>query len=240
VASFGGIPSTDGFTKRYELHFQPKKVVVNRAEVRAQYGCINFHTKHYGAHGAKLTVDIKKKWAGGWTREWFLCKVPLLRSPGPMRGKVIYALCSSMFALDFSMDPSFECAGNDAEDVVFVCATSFIGGRDVVEEYLACGLFLLSLRFGFGEIEDGETPMSKITLPLPEFPTARLPGETTDRFLVRVELVAENVVGSYIRGEHEVCILVLPNGGRLNWVFEQASVAYGPIWSLALRPVRKL
>jgi hypothetical protein len=117
VASFGGIPSTDGFTKRYELHFQPKKVVVNRAEVRAQYGCINFHTKHYGAHGAKLTVDSKKKWAGGWTREWFLCKVPLLRSPGPMRGKVIYALCSSMFALDFSMDPSFECAGNDAEDV---------------------------------------------------------------------------------------------------------------------------
>jgi hypothetical protein len=27
--------------------------------------------------------------------------------------------------------------------------------------------------------------------------------------------------------EHNSCILTLPNEGRLNWVFEQAGVAYG-------------
>jgi hypothetical protein len=32
VMSFGGKPSGDGFVKRYELHYQPKKVVANRGE----------------------------------------------------------------------------------------------------------------------------------------------------------------------------------------------------------------
>jgi hypothetical protein len=30
--SFGGVPNGDGFTRRYELHYQPKKVVVDGFE----------------------------------------------------------------------------------------------------------------------------------------------------------------------------------------------------------------
>jgi hypothetical protein len=35
-------------------------------------------------------------------------------------------------------------------------------------------------------------------------------------------------VGSYARGEHYVCTAVVPNKGRLNRVFEQGGVPYGP------------
>jgi hypothetical protein len=49
-----------------------------------------------------------------------------------------------------------------------------------------------------------------------------------DHFRARVELAAENVVGSYIHREHDVCILALPNRDRLNRVFEQAGVPYCP------------
>jgi hypothetical protein len=63
---------------------------------------------------------------------------------------------------------------------------------------------------------------------LPEFPLAKLRGESNDHFLARVKLGAENVVGSYIRTEHHACISLRPKGGRLNWVFKQAGVAYGP------------
>jgi hypothetical protein len=142
----------------------------------------------------KLIVAVKNKWAGGWTRVWFYCKVPLLRSPSPNWGKGIFVLCSSMSALDFSMDHSFECTDDDAGDVAFVHATSLIGGRDAVEENLACRLFSLSGGLGFEEITDSKTPISKITQPLPEFPLARFQGETNDHFLVRVEFGAENVV----------------------------------------------
>jgi hypothetical protein len=74
--------------------------------------------------------------------------------------------------------------------------------------------------------------VSKVTLPFPEFPLARLLGETNDHFLVSVELGTENVVGGYIHAEHDACILVLPNRGRLNQFFEQAGMAYGPCLEL--------
>jgi hypothetical protein len=40
VMSFGGEPSNDGFTKRYELHYQPKKVIVGGFE-RFQYSVLS-------------------------------------------------------------------------------------------------------------------------------------------------------------------------------------------------------
>jgi hypothetical protein len=93
---------------------------------------------------------------------------------------------------------------------------------------MACGIYPLLANFGLGEILDGETPVSKLCLPLPEFPVVRLPNKTNDYFHVRVEHATENIVGSYAREEHDVCIASVPNGGRVNRVFDQAGMPYGP------------
>jgi hypothetical protein len=45
VDSFGGVPSGDAFAKRYELHYQPKKIESDEGALFAQYGCLNFHGK---------------------------------------------------------------------------------------------------------------------------------------------------------------------------------------------------
>jgi hypothetical protein len=222
MVSLRGVPTADGFIKRYEIQYQPKKMGVDGAEVLAQYGCINFHLKRYVGHGAKLTLTVKNKWSTGWTRAWFYCKVPLLRSPISIMGKSVYTLHSSMAPLDFSTEPSFECGDDDSGDLVFIHTTSLIGGWDTVEEYLACRIFPLLASFNFTEIADEKTLILKVIVPMPEFPLAKLQGEGNDHFLVRVELGAENVVGSYGRAEHDACIQALPNGGWLNRVFEKA------------------
>jgi hypothetical protein len=133
-----------------------------------------------------------------------------------------------MTPLYFTIEPSFECANGDSSDAAFVHDVSLIGGQDAIEEYLAYRMFPLLANFGFAEIMDGETPVSKVVVPLPEFPLARFEGESNDCFLARVELDAENMVGSYGRAEHDACIQTLPNVGYLNRVFEKAGVAYGP------------
>jgi hypothetical protein len=79
-----------------------------------------------------------------------------------------------------------------------------------------------------GKIADGETPVSKMAVPLPKFHVARLPEEANDSFQVRVELLVANVVGRYACGEHKVCVETISNGGQVNWVFEQAGISYGP------------
>jgi hypothetical protein len=61
VTSFDGVPSAEGFAKRYELHYQPRKVDVDDVEMVGQYGCINFHAMH-GIQRSKLTVAVKNKW----------------------------------------------------------------------------------------------------------------------------------------------------------------------------------
>jgi hypothetical protein len=73
--SFCGELSSDGFVKRYELHYQPKKVEIDGGEKFQQFGCLNFHERRSGG-GARLTPAIKNKWFSGWTKVWFYCKVP--------------------------------------------------------------------------------------------------------------------------------------------------------------------
>jgi hypothetical protein len=45
VGSFGGIPTLEAFTKRYELQYQPKKVEIGEVVLDAQFSCLNFHAK---------------------------------------------------------------------------------------------------------------------------------------------------------------------------------------------------
>jgi hypothetical protein len=45
VISFGGEPSNDGFAKRYELHYQSKKVDVDGVEKFQQFGILNLHAR---------------------------------------------------------------------------------------------------------------------------------------------------------------------------------------------------
>jgi hypothetical protein len=93
---------------------------------------------------------------------------------------------------------------------------------------MACGLFPLSTSFNLGEIAEGETPVSKLSIPLLEFLVARCPEKMNDGFRARVELAATNVVGRYVHGEHKAYVETVPNGGRVNRVFKQAGVPYGP------------
>jgi hypothetical protein len=122
VMSFGGKPRGDGFAKRYELHYQSKKVGANRCEKYYQFSCINFH----GRRGSemKLTPMIKNKWSAGWMKAWFYCKVPPIHlcEEG---GKTVYVLRSNMCSLDFQMEPPFDCVDNDSGDVAFVQETNY-------------------------------------------------------------------------------------------------------------------
>jgi hypothetical protein len=37
------VPTDNNFARRYDLHYQPKKVEVDEVMLHAQFGCLNFH-----------------------------------------------------------------------------------------------------------------------------------------------------------------------------------------------------
>jgi hypothetical protein len=74
-----------------------------------------------------------------------------------VRGKGTYPLSCTMIPLNYSTEVTFECGPADANVAAFTEVASTIGGRNTVEEFLACGLWPLSEKFGF-KVEPKETP----------------------------------------------------------------------------------
>jgi hypothetical protein len=191
-------------------------VDVDDIEKFQQFGVTNFHARRGG--GVKLTLAIKNKWSAGWTKAWLNCKVPVhVCSQG---GKGVHVLLSHMCGMDFCTEPPFDCADDDSGDVAFIRATKFIEGQDAIEEFLPCGVYPLAANVNFDRVATSVIPVSKLKMPLPKFVAAHKYDEDDVQFLVRIELDAKGIMGSYTRVEHDTCIIGLCNGGHLNRVFK--------------------
>jgi hypothetical protein len=126
-----------------------------------------------------------------------------------------------MSMLDYTVEPEVECLDDDLNDVAFIRAITTIGGRDAVEEFVACKMFPLASGFGFKDMTIGMTPVLKIQTPLSLFPVESVSAEDAARVLAEVETEAKRFLGSFSLRDHDTLMTVkLPNGGRLNHVFE--------------------
>jgi hypothetical protein len=99
----------------------------------------------------------------------------------------VYALHSRMSELDYAVEPEVECRNDDPNNAAFVRATATIVGRDAVEEYAACKMYLLAGGFGFDSVLLGTTPVSKVDTPLPLFAVGNVVAEHVDRLLAEIE-----------------------------------------------------
>jgi hypothetical protein len=224
VLSFGGELSSDGFAKRYELHYQPKKVPDDGFDKYQQFGVVNFHGKRGGEVG--LILATKNKWLVRWMKAWFHCKVPLHLCPHG--GKTVHTLRSHLSALSFHAKLITIDTTQDLNDDAFIWASQNIRGQDVVEEFLPCGVWRLSAGVNFEHVKVDFTSVSQLKILLPNFPLRHEDEEDDVKFLARVEQEAKNIVGSYTCTEHEACITSIPNNGRLNRVLEIVGVSCGP------------
>jgi hypothetical protein len=75
--------------------------------------------------------------------------------------------------VDYLLDVLFEFSLEDGDVAAFVKPTSIIGGRDAVEEFLACGISPVSYSCGF-EVETKETPLLSVVVPKPLLGQKRL------------------------------------------------------------------
>jgi hypothetical protein len=88
-----------------------------------------------------------------------------------------------------------------------------------MEEFIACGMYPLAVGASFDRVAMRTTSVSKLKVPLPKFTTIH---KDDIQFLVRVELEAEGIVGSYTKPKHDACLAHVRNGGQLNHIFELA------------------
>jgi hypothetical protein len=126
------------------------------------------------------------------------------------------------------MKPSVQDSVEHLNDDAFILACKNIGGRDIVEEFVSCGVWPLSIGVDFVLVKVDLTPFSQHNVPLPNFPLSHEDGEDDVQLLARVEQEDRNIMGGYTHTEYEAYIASLPNNGCLNHVLEVAGLAYGP------------
>jgi hypothetical protein len=118
--------------------------------------------------------------------------------------------------------------------VAFVEATSIIEGRDVVEGFLACGIWLLSKKCEF-EVDTKETPLSKVVVPMPKVTLTIGNKKSEAAFKAWIVVIANLLVDNYNVTEHNAYAGL--QHGRLSHVFELVGMLYQPrLESIACGP----
>jgi hypothetical protein len=187
------------------------------------WAVIFFHPSRFGCR-AKLTPAMWNKQTSSWDGNWFYCWVPVEQTANA-RGKGNYPLSSTMTRLNHLMEAPSDCGSEDTNFLAFVEATSIISGHDAVEEFLACGLWPLSAKFGF-KVEMKESPLSKVVVPMLQVTPiigAQEPGAAFEAWIVNSMNL---LVGNYNITEHNAYSGL--QHGRLNRILELAEVLYQP------------
>jgi hypothetical protein len=91
-----------------------------------------------------------------------------------------------MTKLDYLMEVHSSCDLEDTNLAAFIDATYLIGGHDVVEEFLASGLWPLGQQFGF-RVETKESPLSKLMVLMPLVTASIGERESEAQFVARVK-----------------------------------------------------
>jgi hypothetical protein len=136
----------------------------------------------------------------GWDDNWFYCWVPV-EQKADVRGKGSYPLSSMMARLNYLTEAPSSYGTKDANFVAFDEATSIVGGHDVVEEFLASGLWPLSEMFGF-EVETKVSPLSKVVMSMPQVDVVIGTKESGAKFEARIMNITNLLVGNYNISEH--------------------------------------
>jgi hypothetical protein len=130
-----------------------------------------------------------------------------------------------MTKLDYLMEVHSSCDLEDTNLAAFIDATYLIGGHDVVEEFLASGLWPLGQQFGF-RVETKESPLSKLMVLMPLVTASIGERESEAQFVARVKDAMNQLIGKYKITEHNAYQVLRHE--RRNHIFKFTEVLCQP------------
>jgi hypothetical protein len=148
TTSYDGQPSVEVFVKYYCLHWQKRMI----GDEVAQFGSYTFTPKT-----GKTTMEVvelvpcaRNKW-GNWHEFWFYVVEGTVEDHP---GLPVSEMCLHFY----SACPPFEVAEEDADEGALRCAAGLSSGRDLVEEFVAYGVWPLAHGWALGEVCPRQMP----------------------------------------------------------------------------------
>jgi hypothetical protein len=103
----------------------------------------------------------------------------------------------------------------------FHLASTILGGRDIIEEFVAAQIWLISCGWAPNEIVYFNLNWATQEVPFPKFGTKLREGQSADAFMVEIEKKVTLMIGEYTMNEYKAYKVLVKHKRRINRVFTE-------------------
>ena len=184
--------------------------------------------KTQGIDIIELSYCHNNKWEDDWEQYWFYAKIGF-PSVDSSEG-VSYPLASKVAEFKHTTKADFQrtAAGYKECCSTFASAARVVSGRDLIEEYLAAKVWLLTRDWLPGAFSKVLVAGLKDKLPFPDFGLWKPKGVSDDMIVEEIEQEAVAIAGPFLSKERDSIEAICSEKVRVNRSFLKMGVAYGP------------
>jgi hypothetical protein len=242
MKTFSRALSVDAFTRFFELVIVPDIIKVDDGKFyEAQHACCTFNTRRQNTRKGITRIQIapccQTNLSDDWNSYWFYVKVDMSEVPG-YEGPACPLSCSiaPLTAVNVA-DVNHRAVGIRNCENAFHLASTILGGRDIIKEFVAAEVWPISCGCPPKEIVYFNVNWATQEVPFPKFGVKLREGQSVDAFMVEVEKKVNLMIGEYTMNEYKAYKFLVKHKRRINRVFTEVC---GDKSFNSRRPGRKL
>jgi hypothetical protein len=216
LKTFGCNPSVDAFARFYELVIIPEVVKGNdRQFYHSQHACCTFNTRRRNTRKGITRIQIapccKSNLTDDWRSHWFYLKVNMLKLSCPI------APLAAVNVAKFNQ----RALGIRSCENAFHLASTILGGRDIIEEFVAAQVWPISSGWSPTKLLYFNVNWADQKVPFPKFGIKLREAQSAEAFMEEVEKRVNVMVGEYTMNEYMAYKALVKHKKRINRVFSK-------------------
>jgi hypothetical protein len=224
MKTFGCNLSVDAFARFYELVVVPDVIKVNDEQFyEAQHACCTFNTQRQNTRKGITRIQIapccKTNLTDDWNSYWFYLKVNMSEVPGYEGPAYPFSCPIAPLTAMNTAEFNHRAVGIRSCESAFHLASTILGGRDIIEEFVATRIWPISCGWAPTEIVCFNVNWAAQEVPFPKFGIKLREGQSADAFMVKIEKKVNLMIGEYTMNEYKAYKALVKHKKRINRVF---------------------
>jgi hypothetical protein len=226
MKTFGCNLSADAFARFYELVIVPDVIKVDDGQFyEAQHACCTFNTRRQNTRKGITRIQIahccKTNLTDDWNSYWFYLKVNMSEVPGYEGPAYPFSCPIAPLTAVNTAEFNHRAVGIRSCESAFLLASTILGGRDIIEEFVATQVWPISYGWAPTEIVSFNVNWAAQEVPFPKFGIKLREGQSADAFMVEIEKRVNLMIGEYTMNEYKAYKALVKHKKRINRVFTE-------------------
>jgi hypothetical protein len=218
--------SVDVFARLFELVIEPGIIKLDDGRYyESHYTCYTFNTRWQNTRKGLTQIQIapcyKINFSEDWRSYWFYVKMDMPNIPdyeGPA-----FPLYSPIEELTATCTAPYNhrAIGFKNCESAFHLAGTILGGRDIIEEFVAADIWSISYGWAPTEIVTFNVNWAAQEVPFPRFDHELRENQGADEFMFEVEKKVNAMIGEYTMNEYKAYKNMVKHKKMINHVFSE-------------------